>query len=107
MPSEFPPEIPVLDATVLSAAEETVEGRSVWHYELASGADAGAVADWYRTAYSGANWAIAEDTANVDGGVLVFAKGNGIETVLSIEPTDDGSSVRASIGFGVALSGAV
>jgi hypothetical protein len=107
MPPDFPPEIPVLDATVLSTGEETVEGRSVWHYELASRADAGEVADWYRTAYSGANWSIGEDTADADGGVLVFAKGNGIETVLTIEPTGEGSSVRASIGFGVSLSGAV
>jgi hypothetical protein len=107
MPPGFPPEIPVLDATVLSVGEETVEGRSVWHYELASRADAGAVADWYRTAYSGANWSLVEDTADDDGGVLVFAKGNGIETVLTVESADGGSSVRASVGFGVSLSGAV
>jgi hypothetical protein len=107
MPPEFPPEIPVLDATVLSASEETVEGRIVWHYELASRAEAGAVADWYRTAYSGANWSVVEDTADSDGGVLVLAKGDGIETILTIESTDEGSSVRASVGFGVSLSGTV
>lgn len=107
MPLEFPPEIPVLDATVLSSSEETVEGRSVWYYELASGADAGAVADWYRAAYSGADWSVVEDTTAGDGGVLVFAKGDGIETVLTIEPADEGSAVCASIGFGVSLAGRV
>jgi hypothetical protein len=105
LPAGFPTEIPVLDATVVNATEEMVEGREVWRYQLSSDADPEAVADWYRTAYSGANWQLLQDTTGEDGTVLVFGKGDGVETLLSVGAEGDGTSVRASIGFGVSLSG--
>jgi len=102
----FPFQVPVYDATVTSTQQLTP--GTLWGYDLAAAEPAEMVAEWYRRAYAGANWALdrEEPLAAEDGwGVALYlSKGAGAQSVITVRAEPDGStSVSATVGLGAGI----
>lgn len=102
----FPFQVPVYDATVLSTQEVTP--GTLWGYDLRATEPAESVAEWYRRAYTGANWVLDREESLEDGdgwGVALYlSKGSGAQSVITVRAEPDGTtSVSATVGLGAGI----
>ena len=97
LPASFPLEVPV-PAGAVHRAE--AQGDSAWGYQIEVAAPVSDVAQWYRSAYTGASWVLDEGDVSDSGGTMEFSKGSGAQSKVWLEATDDGTLATVSLGIG-------
>jgi len=95
--SSFPVEAPAALGDVVSGE---AQGESAWDYEVLVKGSVEDVALWYRAAYAGRSWQLAEQTSPTpESVVMTFGKGTA-QSRVAVEPGAGGRS-RVSVVLGV------
>ena len=92
------PEVPVPFGEVVRG---NAQGENAWDYELVVAAPPESVASWYREAYTGREWQVAEQTAPAQGAITLTLVKNAAQTRVVITPEGgDRSRVAGVLGVG-------
>jgi hypothetical protein len=107
LPQDFPAQVPVIEGTI-GPASFYDEGNGLWIYEISAEHTPVEVVEWYKRAYTNANWiVIAEESAATGDGeavTLELEKGAGARSVITVRPADEGAAlVEATVGIGAPI----
>ncbi len=96
--TNFQIEVPVPMGTVVRGESQ---GDAAWDYELIVAAPPATVAQWYRTAFAGAEWKLDRQTGSGQGATILTLTKNAAQTRVTITPEGVGRSrAQAVIGIG-------
>ena len=97
--SSFPIEVPLPFGEVVRGE---AQGPNAWDYEIEVEATPAAVAEWYRTAYTGRDWGVIDQTATAEGSIALKMMKNRAQTRVAISPQNGGKvRVKGVLGLGV------
>jgi hypothetical protein len=104
MPAGFPVQVPVVDGTIGPGVAYD-EGNGLWIYEITAPYPSATVVEWYRRAYTNANWVVlGQNEAETAQGLAVtleLEKGAGARSMVTVRPAGEGKAlVEATVGIG-------
>ena len=107
LPKGFPAQVPVIEG-IVGPAGFYDEANGLWIYEISAEHTPAEVVEWYKRAYTNANWiVIAEESVAIGDGqavTLELEKGAGARSVITVRSADEGASlVEATIGIGAPI----
>ena len=102
LPDGFPIEVPAMSGEVVEVDTDDTE-LGPWYYVMESPSERDAVASWYRQAYVGRSWQVADEATGDNEHVLVMTKGAGAWSTVRVHRIDSGSRIECWTGIGVPM----